>query len=642
VPVNLAVLIPLVAGIVNLTSGVIHVAISRAPGWRMARASSVIAFSAALYCLSAAPFGLAGLSDAAYLAAAKLAYVAAALHAVAWLVFAFGGPEASARGVPAGVRWLAGALLAATVVFTVTGWHLRHEVTVVEVAWARVWYHYPLATPVGDLFGLSVPAVIGLVFWKLVARVREGEDELRWHLGGFGVFFACAVDEVLVANRVVVFLSLAGVGLVAVVLPLTIAMFRRVIADARRLAELSGRLEDQVRERTAERDRAESALAESERLAALGRLAAGVGHEINNPLTYMQLAVEDVRRFVDESDVPPGIREAVANVEDGARRIQKVVEGLRSYSRRQDELLPIDPRDVVRAALKVAWPRLRHVARVETDLGEVPLVRGDEARLVQALVNLLTNAAQAMDGRRDGCILIATTADGAGGARLSVSDNGPGISADALARVAEPYFTTRASSGGLGLGLFLTRGIVDAHGGRLEFESAVGRGTTAAIVLPAAPGGPADRAAAAATEAVQAPPAPAAFSLQLAGRVLLVDDEPLVLRMLTAALSRSWDVKAASSAAEAVGLLDREAFDAMVCDVMMPGMDGMELAEEVSRRHPGLRRRMIFLTGGAVVPAAEEFLARPDVRHLPKPVSIRELDAALRESLVPASTEAGD
>jgi signal transduction histidine kinase/CheY-like chemotaxis protein len=633
--VNAAVAIPLIAATVNITSGIVHIAISRAPGWRVARASAAIALTGGLYCLTAIPFGFDGLADASYLATARATYVAAVLHAIAWVVYAFGGPDGSPGALSRQVRWFVAAFLALTAVVTVTGLHLRNEVTTVSVAWAGVRYHYPVATVAGDLFGLTVPGTFCLVLWRLVGRFRAGDRELRWHLAGFAVFLACAVDEVLVANRVIVFVSLADFGVVAIVLPLTIALVRRVIADARRLTELSTELEDEVRQRTAERDRAETALVESERLAALGRLAAGVGHEINNPLTYVQLAIEDVRHHAEEAGLPQSVREAVANAEDGARRIQKVVEGLRSYSRRQEDLEALDLRDVARAALKVAWPQLRHVAHVETELDEAPAVLGDESRLVQALVNLLANAAQAMGGRRDGRIVVRTGAGGDGGAALAVHDNGPGIPAEHLARVSEPYFTTRAGAGGLGLGLFVTRGIVDAHGGQLLFDSAPGRGTTATIVLPAVT---APRAAASGDDTVR--PAPAESQpfelIQSRGRILLVDDEPLVVRMLSAALGRSWDVTTAASAGEALELLGRQAFDAVVCDLMMPGMSGIELSEEVSRLRPPLRERMLFLTGGAVGPAAEEFLARPDVRYLTKPVPLPALNAALREILEPA------
>jgi signal transduction histidine kinase/ActR/RegA family two-component response regulator len=710
--VNLAVLIPVCSATVNLASGIVLVAISRAPGWRALRMSAAIAFTAGAYCLTAVTFGVPGLDTSVYVSVARATYVCGYLHAIAWLVFAFGGPEASPREVPPSVGWLA-VVLAAVALFTATGAHLQQRIEVVDVAWAGMKYHYPVATPAGDALGLVIPGVMALVLWQLARRARRGERDLRWHVGGFVIFLLTVVDEVLVANRVIVFVSLADLGVVAVVLPLTISMVRRVIADAGRLSRISATLESEVRQRTEERDSARDALVESERLAALGRLAAGVGHEVNNPLTYMQLALEDVRRYAAESDVPEAVREAVANAEDGARRIQKVVEGLRSYSRRQDDFAPLDLREVARAAMKVAWPRIRHVAAVDSELDAATAVVGDEASLVQAAVNLLTNAAQAVEGSGGAGvppagsggagvppaarIIIRTGGRADGSATLAVSDNGPGIPPEMLARISEPYFTTRSKTGGLGLGLFITRGIVDAHGGRLVVDSTIGRGTTMTIVLPPAGGAgvslfggagvppvggagvsPAagldfQLAAEAAGAAVSQPassggagfqptggagvspaggagfqrtgwagvsPATPVFELTASrGRLLLVDDEALVRDLLARALGRSWDVATAATGEEALRLLEAGPFDAIVCDLMMPGMSGMDVAEAVWARDPRLRSRMVFLTGGAVLPDAEAFLERPDVRHFVKPVRLAELNAALQDLVAGGRTD---
>lgn len=666
---NLAFLVPLCAAVVNGTSGLVHVAISRAPGWRVARISACIALSAASYSALASIFGIPNLELGTYLVVARATYVAAFVHACSWVIFAYGGPDASLRQLPRPFRWMCAAMLAATVVFAVTGVHLQRAVAVVDVRWAGLQYHYPLATGIGDVYGLAVVALFGVALFGLVQRYRSGERELKWHLGGFVVFVMTALDEVLVANRVIVFPSLAGFGLVLVVVPLTMSFVRRVIADAERLAKVSGQLEAQVQERTEERDQARTALVESERLAALGRLAAGVGHEINNPLAYLQLALADVQAEWPDGGGTPRVQEALAAATDGARRIQKVVEGLRSYSRRADEMALLDPADVARAALKVAWPRLRHHAQVETDVRAVPRVRGSEPALVQAIVNLLVNAAQATEGRSDGRIVLSASTAPSGSAMFVVSDNGAGMPSDVLGRLAEPYFTTRSDRGGLGLGLFITRGIVQSHGGELTYESAVGRGTTATLTIPAAANLAAEGAAEAAApasdvarasdaarafppprEALRRGPAeahgaqadrpaiepdrpatesgPTSPSLP---RLLVVDDEPMLLGMLARALRRHWTVTTATSGPEALRLLEHQAFEVIVCDLMMPGMSGMDLAAELDRRWPALRARVLFLTGGAVLPEAEAFLSRADVRHMTKPVVLGEFELRLRE-----------
>jgi signal transduction histidine kinase/CheY-like chemotaxis protein len=513
---------------------------------------------------------------------------------------------------------------------------------VVEIPWAGVRYHYPLATPLGEVLGLFVLVPLGVVFARLLRRFRQGESALRWQLLAFAVFLLCVVDEVLVANRVVTFLSLADLGFLVVVLPISGHLVVRLVADARRLERLSTQLAGEVRERTEQRDRAESALLEAERLAALGRLAAGVGHEINNPLTYMQLALNEAESHLDTDGSSARVREALSHVKEGAHRIQKVVEGLRSYSRRQDRLEPLDPRDAVRAALRIAGPRLRHVARVEAELGPTPRVLGDEPRLVQAIVNLLTNAGEAITEKGPGGAIVVRTATGsAGEALVTVGDGGPGIPPDVLARLTEPYFTTRSDKGGLGLGLFVTRGIIDGHRGRLEFDSTLGRGTEARMVLPPLDGderGSVVRPALAATQSsvtaqtpARADPPSGVPASPRRHRLLLIDDEPIVLEFLELALQGPWDVTSAASAEEALRLIEAADFDLVVCDLMMPGMSGIDFAEELGRRSPELRARTVFLTGGAVTQEAERFLAQPSVRYLTKPVEVTTLRQVLSE-----------
>jgi len=232
---------------------------------------------------------------------------------------------------------------------------------------------------------------------------------------------------------------------------------------------------------------------------------------------------------------------------------------------------------------------------------------------------------------------------GGGEAFVEVSDSGPGVDAELLRRMGEPYFTTRARDGGLGLGLFTTRGIAEAHGGRLELASEPGCGLRARLVLPPEAGArPEPLEDAGAAEPVSpellgprpTPPAPlreprAGVTF---GRVLLIEDEPLVARVLARSLERSWSVTVAHSADQAERMLEAEPpFDVVLCDVMMPRRTGMDLARELTATRPEVRARMVFLTGGAATPEAQEFLERPDVRSLQKPVDMRELEAVLLE-----------
>lgn len=620
---------------VSFVTALTSFAVSRAPGWRAARSFGFVALTAAFYSVGDLVAATPGLPYAAYAAMARWNYLFAGLHVCAWFPWTFGGPEGRFGAMPRSLRRLVTIALLASLFFLVTGVNLRPEPHVIPVPWAGEVYTNLETTPIGDVYGALIALMLCLPFAAVVRQARR-ERGHGWVVAGFAVFFAAAIVEVLVANQVIVFVSPADIGFLAVVAPTAVRLIRRFVDDAERLHALSGRLAGEVRERTEERDRAETALVEAERLAALGRLAAGVGHEINNPLTYLQLSLERVARHLDASGAPADVRQSVEDSRDGAWRIQKVVEGLRVYSRRQDDRRVLDPAEVARAALKVAHPQLRHVANVHEDLAPTPPVLGDEPRLVQALVNLLSNAAQAvLEQHGAGTITVRTGVEADGFVFLEVEDDGPGIATEHRAHVSEPYFTTRASRGGLGLGLFVTRGIVDAHGGRLSFESPGDRGTRVRLTLPALDPAVAEGAPAASTAAPVAPahddPTPAERP-----HLLVVDDEPLVLRVLAEALGRAWRVTPAASGAEALEHLRTGAFDAVVCDLFMPGVGGMDVAAHLEQHDPALRARLVFLTGGAVTAEAQAFLERPDVAYLEKPVDIVDLDAFLRARIAAA------
>ncbi len=463
---NPAAAVAIVATTLNLGASAMLAFIATAPGWKATRAFAAIAFTSGLYSVTDIVFSLGGLPDDVYLAVARLTYALAHISSLLWILPTLGGSEASWRRVPRAARRWVMASLAVAAVMAVGGWHLQPVVTEVSVPWAGVQYHMPVTTPVGDIYGVLVLGQFGLTFAVLLRRLMRGRREELLQVVGFALFLAAAAVEVLVANRIIEFPSLADVGMLAVVLPVTVRVARRFAADADRLNDLRQRLEGELRERSQWQDRAQLALAESERLAALGRLAAGVGHEINNPLTYVTLALAEVDDHLRATHAPRTVVDALAHARDGAARIQKVAERLRTYSQRHDTRVPLDLRDVVVSAVKVAGPHLLPPTQVTFDLQPLPRMLGDEPRLVQALVNVLVNAGQAVAGQASGGqIHVFTGTDAGGRGFVTVRDDGPGVTDAHRARLGEPYFTTRAESGGLGLGLFVTRGIVDAHGG---------------------------------------------------------------------------------------------------------------------------------------------------------------------------------
>lgn len=630
---NAAAVLALCAAVLQLGIGLLLVGLSRAPGWRAARVFALIALTASAYSAANMFFALPTFGDRAVLNASRVNFFAGSLHCAAWLPYTFGGPTASIRRLSAPIKALMAVLIGVGTFILLTGLHYVPGVwSDTSITWAGVSYHSPTLWPWAEWYGMVMLAALVLPFVEFVRRARAGVEGAATHLVGFSVFFVCSMVELLVANRVIDTFYMADIGFVAVVLPIAIGTVRRVVQDAGRLDALSRRLAGEVEERTEALDRAQIALLESERHASLGRLAAGVGHEINNPLTYLGLSLDAVESWSRDVVMPADVRDSLTHARDGTDRIRQVVDGLRNYTRATSgEGRVLRPDDLIASALRVASHQLHHVAQVNTEITVTLSVAGDEARLVQVLVNLLTNAAQAIAEAglsNEERITIRSCMRGADTVAIEVIDSGPGIPEEHLRLLTQPYFTTRAETGGTGLGLYLARGIVEQHGGRLELESVVGTGTTARVVLPAV--------TETADETLQLPtdslPTPFANRRPT---VLIVDDEAMLARGLARALASYCEVVTATSAEEALVCVRSATprIDAIVCDLMMPGISGMELADRLAVTDPSLRARTLFMTGGAVTPAAIEFLDRPDVRFIHKPIGAAQLAEELGQLL---------
>jgi signal transduction histidine kinase len=271
------------------------------------------------------------------------------------------------------------------------------------------------------------------------------------------------------------------------------------------LVELNARLEERVRERTAqlqatnrelaeaytELKTAEVQLVQSEKMASLGRLVAGVAHEINNPVSFIATSVVPLgRRLAEAADmVPPEVRPLLREAEDivaimgrGAQRTAAIVKDLRSFSRLGETMRQsADLHDGLEVSLRLLESRWKDRITIHRDYGTLPLVQCDPAQLNQVFLNVLGNACDAIRGR--GNVWITTRADD-DAVSITVRDDGAGIPADTLGHIFDPFFTTKDVGGGTGLGLAISHSVVGAHGGRIEVESAPGAGATFRIILP--------------------------------------------------------------------------------------------------------------------------------------------------------------
>lgn len=467
-------------------AGVTAFAIARTPGWRRVRILGVLALTAGFYSLvdflgALVPRGSSAISTSINL-------TVAAAHISAWLWYSFSDDRGSWRALPPWVRRLAIGNVVLAGLVSISGRAVRGGVLhTIEVPWLGVAFDN---SPLSSLGFAAVVAMLATLMTCLVEQarqVRRGVPGARGIVAGFIIFALCGLEEAAVAGGLFDFMFLAEVGYLGLVVPVTAQLLQRFIDDAHRLHELSSRLTVEAKSATHERDAAREALAAQERFAALGRIAGGVGHEINNPLQYLSLNLEELRdRHLPNATGDAA--EALAQSFEATDRIRRIVEGLRAYAQSAaPRLEAVDPRDVVLAALRVAGPRLRHLPPARPTLDPVPRVLADEGKLVQAVVNAIVNASLAVG--RDGAppaIEVRTYTAPAGDAVIEVRDNGPGFPRELLPRLGEAFVSTRVTAGGTGLGLFVVRGIVDAHGGVLELENARGGGAVLRIRLPAA------------------------------------------------------------------------------------------------------------------------------------------------------------
>lgn len=395
-----------------------------------------------------------------------------------------------------------------------------------------------------------------------------------------------------------------------------------------------------------ERKQMQARLLLADRMVSVGTLAAGVAHEINNPLAYVmtnlemvaarrlppivarlrELGGESARQLADE------VSRTIAMVDvarEGSERMRDIVRDLRTFTRAADEekRAAVDVRRVLDASINLAWNEIRHRARLVKEYDDVPPIVANEARLGQVFLNLLVNAAQALQvgAASENVIRVATSTDRAGHVIVEVSDTGPGIPDEILDRIFDPFFTTKPVGLGTGLGLWICQGIVTSLGGHISAESKPGGGATFRVLLPSATTFEVEQEAAKPARVDEAAP-------QKRLRLLVVDDEIAIGRTLAIALADAFDVTTATSGREALAVLENRerVFDVVLCDLMMPDVSGMDVYERIVVHAPALSQRFVFVTGGAFTDRARAFVERVQMPVIEKPFDLDTLPDLLR------------
>ena len=359
----------------------------------------------------------------------------------------------------------------------------------------------------------------------------------------------------------------------------------------------------------------------ADRMSAAGTLAAGMAHEINNPLTYatVNLSTLESRLFSEwppPNEVRDDLVELVEEVRDGVERVAAIVEDLNGVARiGESEERSIDPLVALRTATKLVDNQLRHRTDVVCDLTPLPKVVANEGKLVQVFVNILINAAHAIDKRDASTNRIAISSLRRGDeVIIEITDSGSGMTEETRKRIFDPFFTTKEPGKGTGLGLFFCHSVIQSCGGQIEVESNLGLGTTVRIVLPSA-GSNSGRVQPVAAERIERERINHPLS------VLVIDDEPFVAKAIARVLA-DYDVTVANNGEDAIAEFAKNQHDLVLCDIMMPGVSGPQVYERMLELDPSVRDRVMFMTGGAFTPKARVFVDELEDRVLKKPVAV--------------------
>ena len=376
--------------------------------------------------------------------------------------------------------------------------------------------------------------------------------------------------------------------------------------------------------------RLQQQLIQSEKLAALGGLVAGVAHELNNPLT----SIIGYAQLIKAGGVSATAAEDLKRVIQQAQRAADIVRNLLAFARQErPQRKLVDVNDIIERTIALRSYELRvQNIQVELDLDKgVPATLADPQQLQQVILNLILNAEQAMSKSGVGSRLTIRTRRTDAGVIVEVRDNGPGIPPAIMGRIFDPFFTTKEPGEGTGLGLSICYGIVQEHGGRIwaESEGIPGKGAAFFVHLPPAP--PQSRIAAEeAQEQKSAPPTAG----RRGSRILIVDDEQDIVEIAARVLAQQGHlVDVARSGQEAIRCVERRGYDLIVCDIKMPGMNGISFWEELTRRDPGWRKRIVFMTGDMANEQTVGFLQEAGAPVLQKPFELQRLNSWIQEML---------
>lgn len=402
----------------------------------------------------------------------------------------------------------------------------------------------------------------------------------------------------------------------------------------------------------------------SEKMATIGQLAAGMAHEINNPLGYLLSNITavsnyfwDIRKVVNElrsliinsdneelisklkeidkeenldfifEDTKAVIEENI----DGLLRIKGIIKDLSTFSLAQmGQYEWIDVNKLIDATLQMVYNTIKHKAVLKKLYGELPRIYADPTKLGQVILSIITNAAQAIEeGDAPNNIIEITTQYGEeNNIYVSVRDTGCGIPEESLPKIFDPFYTTKPVGEGTGMGLAVSLSIMKEMGGDILVKSKKGEGSTFTVVIPTVPHHKEkrDKRFAGEVQGILEP--------QQKPRILIIDDEEKILSSFKRLLKTQFDVTTANGGKRGLDILSSDTnFDAIICDVMMPEVDGKDVYEFIKEKTPQLVDRLIFLTGGTFTQRTTKFVSQLTNPVLDKPVEFHILITTIKQTI---------
>ncbi|MFP2910756.1 ATP-binding protein [Pyxidicoccus sp. 3LFB2] len=608
---TLAALISIVGTCLGLVVAALGFGFSSAPGWRDYRLPAWGALMLSGYSATNSVGSIMGVPDAMVVVCCRWSMAFVTLLCACWVAHGALSQQGRFNVLD---RALLGLLGVVALLAPWPGVLYTAELLPFEVPWLKLSYRTLKPTVLGEA------ALVLLCLSLISPLVRFGRAWWGGSSDAGPVFLGMAlnipvsiIDSLVVAG---VFTAplLTEVSLITLMALFGVQMTRRFMANARSLEELRVALEEKVSQRTEELTRMQAVLMRHEKLAAIGQLAAGVAHEINNPSAAVAANLRYLREELAGGRLPEDSGECIDESLASVQRISRIVRQLLDAGRAAAAPVPTATHEIASAAdAALATVQAANTRSIAFSL-KVPrglYAVGSQDLLEQVLVNLMSNAVHAIPAdRTDGEVRVEAVRDG-DTVRIRVSDNGVGMPPDVQQRLFEPFFTTKAPGLGTGLGLSVSLGLLRTVAGTIHVESTPGRGSTFTVELGcAAP--------------PVTPPAPVTVSEHRARpRLLLVDDERSVREALRRTLQSRFEVTLAGSPSEALRCVAGQGgFDVVLCDMTMPEGGGPAFHRELCARDASLARRTVFYTGGVTSTEARDFVARYPLPVLEKPFDL--------------------